>query len=281
MKTQRRLPPPHQKKKIIFLQNQGKTQRWRGKQIHNELKIVLTTVDFLGGLAVKNLPANEGDMCSIPGLGRFPGERIGYPLQCSSLENPMDRGAWRASDHGIVKVRQDLETEQLDHCTKKSQCRKLGDTYGSPDHTPGTSSHLRSSACCSYLEVLSSKPIFLLSHRPTLSSQFWQPVLKSPCFQSVLHTTGLLKINPTPIHPPLGPLGGTHHPFPLSISLYNFWPLANTQLSSGLSVSSPVPPCSLCLLQLRFYPFRPHHLGRCSEGRGRFVILSPPPFTPS
>ena len=136
MKTQRSLPPHQKKKKIIFLQNQGKTQRWRGKQIHNELKTVLTTVDFLGGLAVKNLPANEGDMCSIPGLGRFPGERIGYPLQCSSLENPMDRGAWQASDHGIVKVRQDLETEQLDHCTKKSQCRKLGDTYGSPDHTP-------------------------------------------------------------------------------------------------------------------------------------------------
>ena len=60
------------------------------KQIYNELKIVLTTTDFPCGLAVKNLPANEGDMHSIPGLGRFPGERNGYPLQYSGVENSMD-----------------------------------------------------------------------------------------------------------------------------------------------------------------------------------------------
>ena len=46
---------------------------------------------------VKNPPANAGDigdMGSIPGLGRFPGEGHGNSLQCSCLENPMDRGAW-------------------------------------------------------------------------------------------------------------------------------------------------------------------------------------------
>ena len=43
---------------------------------------------------VKNLPANAGDVGSIPGLGRFPGEGNGNPFQYSYLENPMDREAW-------------------------------------------------------------------------------------------------------------------------------------------------------------------------------------------
>ena len=43
---------------------------------------------------VKNLPAEEGDVGLIPGLGRSPGEGNGNPLQYSCLENPMDRGAW-------------------------------------------------------------------------------------------------------------------------------------------------------------------------------------------
>ena len=45
-------------------------------------------------LAVKNPPANAGDLGSIPGLGRSPGEGHGNPLQYSCLENPTDRGAW-------------------------------------------------------------------------------------------------------------------------------------------------------------------------------------------
>ena len=49
---------------------------------------------FPGGSVVKNLPANAGDTGSIPGWGRSPGEGNGNPLQCSCLENPMDRGAW-------------------------------------------------------------------------------------------------------------------------------------------------------------------------------------------
>ena len=43
------------------------------------------------------------DMGSIPGLGRFPGGGNGNPLLCSCLENPMDRGAWRATVHGVTK----------------------------------------------------------------------------------------------------------------------------------------------------------------------------------
>ena len=49
---------------------------------------------FPGGSVIKNLPANRGDMSSILGSGRFPGEGNGNPLQYSCLENPMDGGAW-------------------------------------------------------------------------------------------------------------------------------------------------------------------------------------------
>ena len=47
-------------------------------------------------LMVKNLPASAGDMDLAPGLGRSPGGQHDNPLQYSCLENPMDRGAWRA-----------------------------------------------------------------------------------------------------------------------------------------------------------------------------------------
>ena len=52
---------------------------------------------------VKNPRANAGDMGSIPGLGRSLGGEIGNPLQYSCLENPMNRGAWRAIVHGVAK----------------------------------------------------------------------------------------------------------------------------------------------------------------------------------
>ena len=52
---------------------------------------------------VKNLPANAGDMSSIPGLGRSPGEGDGNSLQYPRLENPMDRGACWAIVHGVMK----------------------------------------------------------------------------------------------------------------------------------------------------------------------------------
>ena len=55
---------------------------------------------------LKRLPSsacNVGDLGLIPGLGRFPGEGNGNPLQCSCLENPMDGGAWWATVHGVAE----------------------------------------------------------------------------------------------------------------------------------------------------------------------------------
>ena len=56
---------------------------------------------------------NAGDLGSIPGSGRSPGEGSGNPLQYSCLENPMDRRAWRATVHGVTRVRHDLATKPL------------------------------------------------------------------------------------------------------------------------------------------------------------------------
>ena len=58
---------------------------------------------FTGGSVVKNLPANAGDLGSIPESGRSPGEGNGNPSQYSCLRNPMHRGAWRATVHGVTK----------------------------------------------------------------------------------------------------------------------------------------------------------------------------------
>ena len=58
---------------------------------------------FLGGSAGKESTCNAGDPSSVPGSGSSAGEGIGYPLQYSCLENPMDRGAWQAGVHGVAK----------------------------------------------------------------------------------------------------------------------------------------------------------------------------------
>ena len=73
-------------------------------------------------LVVKNLPANAGDRDagSIPESGRSPGGRHGNPLQYSSLENYMDRGAWQATMHRIPKSR-----TQLHACTHVSSFKKF------------------------------------------------------------------------------------------------------------------------------------------------------------
>ena len=53
----------------------------------------------------KESACNTGDLGSIPGLGRSPGEGNGNPLQYSCLERPMDRGAWWATVRGVAKSR--------------------------------------------------------------------------------------------------------------------------------------------------------------------------------
>ena len=58
---------------------------------------------FPGGLVVKTPPPSAGDVGSIPGSGRSPGEGNGKPLQYSCLGTPMDRGTWRLQFMGLQK----------------------------------------------------------------------------------------------------------------------------------------------------------------------------------
>ena len=69
-------------------------------------RCLVMTQGLPGGVVVKNLPANAGDardMGLIHGLGSSPGVGNGNSLQCSCLENSMDRGAWQATVHGVTK----------------------------------------------------------------------------------------------------------------------------------------------------------------------------------
>ena len=86
---------------------------------------------FPSGTVVKNLPANAGDTkdsALIPGSGRSPGGGNGNPLQYSCLENPMDRGAWQVTAHGVAKSRARLSRQtHYTHTTFSSRptCRKM------------------------------------------------------------------------------------------------------------------------------------------------------------
>ena len=60
---------------------------------------------FPGGTDGTESACDVGDLGLIAGWGRSPGEGNGYPLQYSCLENSMDRGAWRATVHGVVESR--------------------------------------------------------------------------------------------------------------------------------------------------------------------------------
>ena len=59
----------------------------------------------------KESACNAGDLGLIPGVGRSPGEGNSNPLQYYCLENPMDRGAWQGTAHGVARVRHDLATK--------------------------------------------------------------------------------------------------------------------------------------------------------------------------
>ena len=65
-----------------------------------ELKSTLH-ISFLGGSHGKETSCHAGHLGLISGSGRSPGEGKGYPVQYSGLENPMDRGAWLATVHGV------------------------------------------------------------------------------------------------------------------------------------------------------------------------------------
>ena len=72
------------------------------------LMLINLNFGFPGGSDGKESACNAGDQSSTPGLGRSPGEENGNLLQCSCLENSMDRRAWWATVHGVTKSRTQL-----------------------------------------------------------------------------------------------------------------------------------------------------------------------------
>ena len=88
----------------------------------------MKTKGFPGGAMVKNLPANAGDVCLIPGSGRSPGGGNGSPLQYFCQWNPMERGAWRATVHGVTKNWTQLST----HTQKENHTSQITEFSTSP-----------------------------------------------------------------------------------------------------------------------------------------------------
>ena len=70
---------------------------------HDFLKRIHLFSGFPGGSDSKDYTCNAGDTGSIPGWGRPPGGGSGSPLECSRLENPVDRATWRATVHGLTQ----------------------------------------------------------------------------------------------------------------------------------------------------------------------------------
>ena len=79
------------------------------KATYDKTMVDIIYKSFPGGSDGKESASNVGDQSSIPELGKSPGERNGYPLQCSCLENSMDRGAWPAMG------RKELDTTEHTH----------------------------------------------------------------------------------------------------------------------------------------------------------------------
>ena len=74
------------------------------KRAEAEIETDIDTLGFPGGSAGKESACNVGDLGSVPGLGRFPGEGNSYPLQCSGLENPMDYPSGHKESDTVVQL---------------------------------------------------------------------------------------------------------------------------------------------------------------------------------
>ena len=106
---------------------------------------------------VKESACKVGDQGSIPESGRCPGEGNGNPLQYSCLDNPMDRGAWRATVHGVTKSRTRLsdshtlgfpaDTSSTEPARHRRRPRQLGSIPGSGRYPAGAHGNPRKFSC--------------------------------------------------------------------------------------------------------------------------------------
>ena len=143
----------------------------KGKQgnfwfISAKMSLPSINVRLPGGSVEKNLPANAGgagatgDVGSIPGWGRSPGGGNGNPLQYSYLENPMERGAWWATAHGVTKSWTPIST--------RARARTHTHT-----HIPGNDEKRWLSLACQEISLLRSVPILSLLFVLNKLTPFW------------------------------------------------------------------------------------------------------------
>ena len=98
---------------------------------------IASVLGFAGSSDGTEFARNAGDPGLVPVSGRSPGAGNGHPLQCSCLENPMDRGAWWAIVHGVAKSQTELSTEHF-HITSwwvgpGTQVGRLGEPLPLPE----------------------------------------------------------------------------------------------------------------------------------------------------
>ena len=103
---------------FIILNSSGQNNPYKakGNMMWSDAKLWLNNslnlfMSFPHSSVSKESACSAGDLGSIPGSGRSPGEGTGNPLQYSCLENPLDRGAWQITVPGIARVRHDLATK--------------------------------------------------------------------------------------------------------------------------------------------------------------------------
>ena len=160
---------------------------------------------------VKNLPAKAEDLGSIPGSGTSPGDGHGNPLQHSCLENPMDRGVWQATVHGVTKSWTRLTKQQAlgldpvepDPTPKTTQARgssyvlRLRTRREGPQKSRREGGQEPASSCPSWLRTSLLKFIrkthFFLSHccegLPHLSRRLWAHTLDGGRARAQLSST--------------------------------------------------------------------------------------------
>ena len=114
--------------KRLEITSVGKDVQKRGSlcTVDGNINCGTATMGFPHSSVGKESACNAGDLGSIPGSGRSPGEGNGNSLQYSHLENPKNRGAWQATDHGITRVGYNLATKpQAPRKTVWSLLKKL------------------------------------------------------------------------------------------------------------------------------------------------------------
>ena len=165
------------------------------------LTLFITSRVFPGDASVKNPPANAGhgrDMGSIPGSGRSPGGEPSNPLQYSCLENPTDRGAWRAIVHRVTKSQMRLKLLSM-HISLLDLCN-IDAIYFTLTYFVSSITHLH--YCCYkqllslYLSVFLHFPFFFSVPCNQLIFLIWKGFLWfENFFFSISYSTNVLAIN--------------------------------------------------------------------------------------